>query len=219
VLEAFAHSHRPSLKAILCCHAQSNLFAVDGTGYRLSTLHKTDEYVAGLCTGKRCGCYSHSGIRIGFGGEPMREFRMDSTGSTVEFDALSSSHYARHGLSRRAFIGGAAAATGVTLGSGLLSPAAGLAGSHSHPAPRPTTGVSTIEGVDFHFTFFGPGTDPSSITDFKGLVGAAQVQGTGTARHPNGRVETLLFDTDMRFMQGVYVGKDGGVHRGTFGFV
>lgn len=149
----------------------------------------------------------------------MREFRMDSTGSPVRFDALSSSHCARHGLSRRAFIGGTAAATGVTLGSGLLSPAVGLAGSHSHPVPRPTTAVSNIEGVDFHFTFFGPGTDPSSITDFKGLVGAAQVQGTGTARKPNGSVETLLFDTDIRFMQGVYVGKDGAVHRGTFGFV
>jgi hypothetical protein len=151
----------------------------------------------------------------------MHEFRMDSTGSPVPFDSLASSHYARHGLSRRAFIGGAAAATGATLGSGLLSPAAGLAGSHSHPAPRPTTGVTTIEGVDFHFTIFGPGVDldPSSITDFKGLAGVAQVQGTETARNPNGSVETLLFDTDMRFMKGVYVGKDGAVHRGAFGFV
>jgi hypothetical protein len=162
--------------------------------------------------------------QAGFGsalGGTMHEFRMDSTGSPVPFDSLSSSHYARHGLSRRAFIGGAAAATGATLGSGLLSPAVGLAGSHSHPAPKPTTGITTIEGVDFHFTIFGPGVDldPSSITDFKGLAGVAQVQGTGTARNPNGSVETLLFDTDMRFMKGVYVGKDGAVHRGAFGFV
>src|SRR6266487_4914411 len=152
-------------------------------------------------------------------GGTMHEFRMDSTGSPAPFDSLSSSHYARHGLSRRAFIGGATVATGATLGSGLLSPAVGLAGSHSHPAPRPTTGITTIEGVDFHFTIFGPGVDPSSITDFKGTVGVAQVQGTGTARNPGGSVETLLFDTDMRFMKGVYVGKDGAVHRGTFGFV
>ena len=61
--------------------------------------------------------------------------------------------------------------------------------------------------------------DLSSITDFKGSVGVAQVQGTGTGRKPNGKVETLLFDTDMRFMKGVYVGQDGAVHRGTFGFV
>jgi len=71
----------------------------------------------------------------------------------------------------------------------------------------------------FHFTSFGPGVDSSSITDFKGLVGVADVRGTGTARNPDGSVETLLFDTDMRFMKGVYVGQDGAVHTGTFGFV
>jgi hypothetical protein len=148
----------------------------------------------------------------------MQEFRMDSTGSPASLGALASSHYARHRFSRRAFIGGAAAATGATLGSGLLSPAAALAWQ-SQPAPKPTTGVTTINGIDFHFTSFAPGVDPSSITDFKGLVGVADVRGTGTARNPDGSVETLLFDTDMRFMKGVYVGQDGAVHTGTFGFV
>ena len=148
----------------------------------------------------------------------MQEFRMDSAGSPVSLASLPSSHYARHRLSRRAFIGGAAAATGATLGSGLLSPAAALAG-HGQPAPKPTTGVTNISGTDFHVTFFAAGVDPSSITDLKGLVGVADVRGTGTARNPDGSVETLLFDTDMRFMKGVYVGQDGAVHRGTFGFV
>ncbi|HUL25747.1 MAG TPA: hypothetical protein VLW44_08230 [Streptosporangiaceae bacterium] len=148
----------------------------------------------------------------------MQEFQMDSTGSSISLDSSSSSHYARHRYSRRAFIGGAAAATGATLGSGLLSPAAALAW-HTQPAPKPTTAVTTLNGIDFHFTSFGPGVDPSSITDFKGLVGVADVRGTGTARNPDGSVETLLFDTDMRFMQGVYAGQDGAVHRGTFGFV
>jgi hypothetical protein len=131
---------------------------------------------------------------------------------------MSSSHYARHGFSRRAFVGGAAAATGAALGSGLLSPAAALAWS-SQPAPKPTTAINTINGIDFHVTFFAVGVDPSSITDFKGQVGVAEVQGTGTARNPDGSTETLLFDTDMRFMKGTYVGQDGAVHRGTFGFV
>jgi hypothetical protein len=148
----------------------------------------------------------------------MPAFQADSTSWPVSFDSLSSSHHARHGFSRRAFIGGAAAATGATLGSGLLSPAAALAWQ-SQPAPKPTTAVTSIGGVDFHFTSFGPGIDPSSITDFKGLVGVADVRGTGTARNPDGSVEKLLFDTDMRFMKGIYVGQDGGVHRGTFGFV
>jgi hypothetical protein len=131
---------------------------------------------------------------------------------------MLSPHHARHGFSRRAFVGGAAAATGAALGSGLLSPATALAWNR-RPAPKPTTAIIPIEGLDFHFTIFGPGVDPSSITDFKGQVGVAEVQGTGTARNPDGTVETLLFDTDIRFMKGVYVGQDGAVHRGTFGFV
>jgi hypothetical protein len=94
-----------------------------------------------------------------------------------------------------------------------------LAASHSNAAPKPTPATTNVNGVDFHFTVFGPGVDPSSITDFKGLVGVADVRGTGTAKNPDGSVETLLFDTDMRFMRGVYVGQDGAVHRGTFGFV
>ena len=122
--------------------------------------------------------------------------------------------------SRRAFIGGtAAAATGATLGSGLLWPAAGSAAARSNRAPKPTTNAVTISGVTFHFTSFGRGMDPSSITDFNGLVGVADVRGKGTARNPDGSVETLLFDTDMRFMKGVYVAQDGKTYHATFGFV
>jgi hypothetical protein len=130
------------------------------------------------------------------------------------------SHFARHRLSRRAFIGGAAAAaTGASLGTGLLWPAAGSATALSSLAPKPTPNTTTVGGVNFHFVGFAPGTDPSSITDFKGSIGVADVRGKGTAEHADGRVETLLFDTDMRFMQGDYVGQDGTVHFGTFGFV
>lgn len=106
--------------------------------------------------------------------------------------------------SRRVFIGGAAAAaTGASLGSGLLWPAAGSAATHSNPAPKPTTNAVTINGVTFRLTSFGPGMDPSSITNFKGLVGVADVRGKGTAKKPDGSVETLPFHTDMRFMHGV----------------
>jgi hypothetical protein len=66
---------------------------------------------------------------------------------------------------------------------------------------------------------FGPGQEPSTITDFNGFTGVTDVQGTGTATYPDGSSETLLFDTDMRFMDGVYVGVDGAMHKGTFGFV
>jgi hypothetical protein len=145
--------------------------------------------------------------------------QMDSSEWPVPADSPSS-HFARHRLSRRAFIGGAAvAATGASLGSGLLWPAAGSAAALDGAAPRPTPATTTIGGKTFHFDFFGPAVDPSSITDFKGSVGVADVRGNGTARYPDGHTETLLFDTDLRFMRGVYVGKDGDVHDGTFGFV
>ena len=151
----------------------------------------------------------------------MEALGMDSSGWRVPPGSQSSSHFARHGLSRRAFIGGAAAAAaGTSLGSGLLWPAAASAGSFSVAPPRPAPATTTVNGVAFHFVDpFHPGVDPSSITDFKGLVGVADVRGHGTARHRDGRTEKLLFDTDMRFMKGTYVGRDGNVHRGTFGFV
>jgi hypothetical protein len=150
----------------------------------------------------------------------MPKFPADSSGWPVASSSLSSSHHVRHGLSRRAVLGGAATATGAALGSGLLWPAIGAATpGRAQPAPRPTTATTTINGVTFHFDFFGPGVDPSSITDFNGFVGVADVRGKGTATNPDGSTETLLFDTDMRFMTGVYVGVDGAVHKGTFGFV
>ena len=65
---------------------------------------------------------------------------------------------------------------------------------------------------------FPSADEPSAIGDFNGVVGAVELQGTGTGRQ-GGTSETLLFDADMRFMQGVYVGVDGHTHQGTFGFV
>jgi hypothetical protein len=115
-------------------------------------------------------------------------------------------------------MGSLAGAAGVAVGTGLL-PVPVLAKKAASAAPKPTTSVVSLNGVDFHVTFFGPGIDPSSITDFNGAVGVADVQGTGTGTNPDGTTETLLFDTDMRFMSGVYVGADGQVHKGTFGFV
>jgi hypothetical protein len=115
-------------------------------------------------------------------------------------------------------MGSVAGVAGAAVGAGLL-PVNALAGQPSTDlTPKPTTQQVTIGGVTFSLAFFGPGVDPSSITDFNGFVGVADVQGTGTGTGPDG-TETLLFDTDMRFMSGVYVGVDGAVHKGTFGFI
>jgi hypothetical protein len=133
---------------------------------------------------------------------------------------IATSHHDRHRLTRRAFLGSTATATGAVLGASLLQPAAVLAGNpHTDSSPNPTTNTTTIGDVTFALTFFGPGMDASSITDFNGFVGVADVQGTGTATNPDGSTETLLYDTDMRFMSGTYIGKDGKTYKGTFGFV
>jgi hypothetical protein len=146
----------------------------------------------------------------------MPAFNFDSSMLPVGSQPLHTHHHERHRLSRRAFMGATAGVTGVALGAGVLGP--GLAAAAS-TLPKPTTNVVSLGGVDFHLTFFGPGIDPSSLTDFNGFVGVADVQGTGTAKNGDGSTETLLFDTDMRFASGVYVGQDGAVHKGTFAFV
>src|SRR5262249_13813110 len=122
-------------------------------------------------------------------------------------------------LTRRAFLGTTAGATGAILGSSLLQPAAALAAPRTDSTPNPSAHKEDIFGVTFSLTFPGPGTDLSSITDFKGFMGFSDVRGTGTATYANGSTETLLYDTDMRFMTGTYVAKDGHVYNGTFGFV
>ena len=121
-------------------------------------------------------------------------------------------------LSRRALLTRAAGAAGGVLAATAL-PRAALAARPTNSTPKPTFNIIEIGGLDFALTFFGPGMDPSSITDFNGFVGVAQVQGTGTGTNPDGSTETLLFDTDLRFMSGAYVAVDGAVHKGAFGFV
>lgn len=114
-------------------------------------------------------------------------------------------------------MGSALGVTGAAFGAGLLPTAVLAKTKTANATPRPTPNTSALP--PFHLTFFGPTTDPSSIGDFNGFVGVADVQGTGTATNPDGSKEVLVFDTDMRFMSGHYIGMDGHVHKGTFGFV
>jgi hypothetical protein len=64
------------------------------------------------------------------------------------------------------------------------------------------------------------GREPSTITDFNGIVGVVHLQGTGT---PTGGTGTdaisTLYDVDLRFMKGFYRGVDNQFHFGTFAFV
>jgi hypothetical protein len=65
-----------------------------------------------------------------------------------------------------------------------------------------------------------PGSDPSLITDFDGVIGVAHVQGTGTGTNTDtGDTSPLLYDADLRFMQGTYQSVDGRFLQGRFVFV
>ena len=140
-------------------------------------------------------------LHLATGDEPPR-------GQAGHVGHVGHAHFWERAFSRRQIIKTTAAGTAVILGSGLLAP--GLASAKtafSPPKPIPET---IFPGAPFHI--LSPDSEePSAITDFNGLIGATEIQGTGT--------DGLLFDVDMRFMQGAYVGADGAVHHDTFGFV
>jgi hypothetical protein len=131
-------------------------------------------------------------------------------------------HFWERAVSRRSFLGGAAGSAAVLAGTGLLDPL--HVGAHTRPGiPKPIPSGIQPGGPGtpvFHIQFIGLGAENSAITDFNGLVGAADVQGTGTGTDlATGKKSPFLFDTDMRFMKGTFVGTDGHVHHATFGFV
>jgi hypothetical protein len=99
--------------------------------------------------------------------------------------------------------------------AGALRPIAAWAGGAD---PKPIPGGLVVGDQGYHVFLPGATNEPSTITDFDGVVGILQVQGSGTGRQ-GGAVVPLNFDNDMRFMQGRYIGQDGRLHHGTFGFI
>ncbi len=135
-------------------------------------------------------------------------------------------------LTRRGFIQSAAGAgAGLMLGSKIGVPA--WADEAAHPAcpavPRPIPHITSPPGA--HFFFPGPvdaspitspntGHDPSIITDFSGVIAQADLNLSGKGTNLNtGASATYDFHTDMRFMDGVFVGLDKDEHRGNIGFI
>ena len=88
------------------------------------------------------------------------------------------------------------------------------------PTPIPGSLNPGLGGPDLHVQLPGPadnttglhGGEPSTITNFNGFIGTAHVQGTGTDNSGN----TLFWDTDLRFMHGVFQASDGSIQQGTF---
>jgi hypothetical protein len=122
-------------------------------------------------------------------------------------------HFGRGRMSRRRFMG--TAAVGGATAASVLWPTRAFAAA-SDPTPIPQT---VAPGLPFHIVLPGTG-EPSTISNFRGVVGVAAVGGEGTAFNTlTGETERLLFDVDNRFMKGTYVGAGGQTYSATFAFV
>jgi hypothetical protein len=146
------------------------------------------------------------------------------------------------GFSRRRFIGTTAGAAGAMFGSGLWIPARGEPGPGgpmcpaADPIPHITRFPSSSGVEPLHFFFpgnvegapaptdpTGPqpgGRDPSTIFNFDGVIGEADLNLTGTGTDTTtGASARYSFHTDMRFMAGKFVATDGLVRKGAFAFI
>ncbi len=130
-------------------------------------------------------------------------------------------HFWERAMARSQFIKAAAGATGVALSSPLWMPTRTQAAATSGVLAKPIPGGNQFLGPGtelFHVFTPQPGDELSTITDFEGFIGAAHMQGPAIRTLADGTATTLYCDYDMRFMQGLYVGVDGQLHRGTFSF-
>ena len=131
----------------------------------------------------------------------------------AETKKVGHSHFWDRAMSRRRLLGSAAGAAGALVAGGAFRGA--LAGN-SDPKPIPGGLVAGDHG--YHLYLPGEGMEPSTITDFNGVVAIQQVQGTGMGRQ-GGIVAPFPFEVDVRFMKGKYIAEDGKLRSGTFAFI
>jgi hypothetical protein len=123
------------------------------------------------------------------------------------------------GMSRGQFLRRGALAMGVLAGLGLSRARGASAFNPAEPLPIPggfDENFNIVPSDPFiHVLPPTVGFEMATITNFDGIIAAAEIQ--GTASGTDGTHYT--FDTDMRFMRGRYVGTDGQLRTGSFGFV
>jgi hypothetical protein len=131
-------------------------------------------------------------------------------------------------MTRRTFLGSAALAGGAAATSPAWLPLAAKADLEGTATviPNPIPGGAKPLGILVHhfptFPVGGPAAinEPSEITDFNGLVALCRVTGHGTGTNTTTGVQTRYsYQVDNGFMDGLYVGRDGLTHHGTFAFL
>ena len=135
------------------------------------------------------------------------------------------SHFWQRALSRRRFLqASSAAAGGLIIGAqGWMPARASVPGDTPKAIPGGfTAGFCGLPDTEvFHNfapnVFDPPNTDRSGVFDFNGHIGYAVIDGAGTGHNTITNTTTpLLFEVDLRFMQGEYVGVDGRYRHATF---
>jgi len=141
---------------------------------------------------------------------------------------------------RRGFLQTAA---GAVLGAGTWTPARaddkgddeGEGGHCGQPLPIRYSHAGPF-GATVHGYFPGPidgslfptdgtgahpeGRDPSTITNFAGVVGQVDAVFSGTGMDTmTGQQASYSFHTDTRFIKGQFIGSDEQIHRGAFAFI
>ena len=122
-------------------------------------------------------------------------------------------HFAQRALSRRHFLGTTLLGGGAAATASLWAPALARASAVSDGAPTPIP--ETLDGTPFHVQLPAPDTELSLINNFNGVLGVADISGVGTGSGGT----NLTYEVDLRFMSGRFIGTDGNLHQGTFGFV
>jgi hypothetical protein len=151
-------------------------------------------------------------------------------------------------VSRRRFFGISAGAAGGVLGAGIWTPAQSehddeddehRAKRRPCPEQNPIVHINKVVAAIGGFRFFFPGPadgsfspvdkesavqptgrDPSTIFDFDGVIGQADLELSGTGTDTTlGKSAPYTFHTDTRFIAGQFVGTDFRVHHGAFAFI
>lgn len=132
---------------------------------------------------------------------------------------------ARRAISRRQFVR-AAGAGALALGAGAWASMPEEVRAADVIMPRPIPGGTQLPYTFIHHypltaaSTFENFKDPSQTFDFDGIVGLNRVLGMGTATDTRTVVRARrAFQADTGFMQGTYVGEDGQIHTGSFGFI
>ena len=135
-------------------------------------------------------------------------------------DSLYTRHahfWERADLSRRGFLG----AGGMALGAGLATASPSQAAT-GDTLPNPIPGGLDLLGNGHIFHVYLPGTSSelSTITDFNGVLAAADILGTWSGDGVTPPAGTpLVFDAQMRFLAGEYIARNGQRRQGVFAFV